>query len=77
MITNNFKMSPLQKWLLERQMTTGEFVELIGCSGPVIWKVKRGLPISPKYARRIKEITGGAVDPSVMVVGKPRKLQTS
>jgi len=66
-----YKDSDLEKWLRKRHMTTNKFVSLIGCSRPVVWKVKRGIAICPFYAKKIYEITGGEVKPLVEKVGRP------
>jgi hypothetical protein len=62
--------SALEKWLRKKNMTTTHFVEMVGCSRPVVWKVKRGIPISPKYANRIIEITKGEIKPLTENVGR-------
>jgi hypothetical protein len=64
------KKSDLEIWLRKRQMTTNRFTELIGCSRPIIWKVKRGIAICPLYANRIYQLTGGEVKPIVEKVGR-------
>lgn len=63
--------SALEHWLRERNMKTVEFTRLVGCSRPTIWKVKRGIAICPYYARRVREITEGAVEPLIEKVGRP------
>lgn len=68
---NDFRSSTLEKWLREKCMTTKRFSELVGCSRVIIWKVKRGMAVSPKYAQKIKEITEGAVIPTSEPVGRP------
>ncbi len=70
MAIENYRESDLEKWLKERQMTTNDFVQLIGCSRPVVWKVKRGIPICPLYARKIYEFTGGKIRPLIKNVGR-------
>lgn len=68
---NDFRASSLEKWLREKCMTTKKFAELVGCSRVIIWKVKRGMAVSPKYADKIKDITGGQVVPISERVGRP------
>jgi hypothetical protein len=51
-------------------MTTNKFTELVGCSRPVVWKVKRGIPICPKYAKKIIEITKGEIIPLMQPIGR-------
>lgn len=63
--------SDLEKWLRSKFMTTNKIAELVGCSRQIIWKVKRGFPICPKYGQKIEEITGGAVQPVTEAVGRP------
>ena len=70
MAIENYRESDLEKWLKERQMTTNDFVQLIGCSRPVVWKVKRGIPICTLYARKIYEFTGGKIRPLIKNVGR-------
>lgn len=62
-------MSELENWLRNKNMTTNEFVALVGCSRQVIWKVKRNIPIDPKIAIRIQKITGNIVSPASQRVG--------
>lgn len=64
------KESELEKWLRDHEMTTNEFTKKVGCSRPVIWKVKRGIPICPLYAKRIAELTGGKIMPLMESVGR-------
>lgn len=66
---SNVYNSNLEKWLRARHMTTKKFVELVGCSRPVVWKVKRGIAICPLYAKKIYELTGGEIRPLVHPVG--------
>jgi len=68
----NPENSPLEKWIRARNMTTTEFTNMVGCSRPVVWKVKRGIPICPKYARKIVEITRGEILPLIENVGRQR-----
>ena len=65
------KNSLLEKWLRKRNMSTNKFVQLVGCSRPVVWKVKRGIPICPLYAKRIFDITEGQIVPIIENVGRP------
>lgn len=69
---HDYDDSPLEKWIRERNMTTNDFVSMVGCSRPVIWKVKKGLPICPMYAFKIMQITEGKVTPLVEKVGGSR-----
>ena len=62
--------SDLERWLRKRNMTTNRFVQLVGCSRPVVWKVKKGIAICPLYAKRIYEITEGEVRPLMEKVGR-------
>ncbi len=55
--------SPLEKWLRKKNMSTKEFVEIIGCSRIIIWKVKTGRTISKAYAIKIAEATQNEVYP--------------
>lgn len=70
---NRLNPSKLETWLRERNMSTNRFTELVGCSRPVIWKVKRGLPISPMYASRVRELTNGEIEPEIELVGRRKK----
>ncbi len=70
-MVNDCENSDLERWLRQRNMTTKHFVELVGCSRPVIWRVKKGIAICPMYAKRIYEITEGQVKPIVENVGRP------
>ena len=65
------KNSQLEKWLKDKKMSTNRFVELVGCSRPVIWKVKRGIAICPLYAKRVFDLTNGNVQPICEKVGRP------
>ena len=62
MFSNHYD-SPLEKWLVKKNMSTKEFVEIIGCSRIIVWKAKRGKTISSSYALKIKEATQGEVYP--------------
>lgn len=68
---NNFRDSELEKWLRSKNMTTKKFAELVGCTRIIIWKVKKGMPICPRYGERIKQITDGLVSPKIEPVGRP------
>ncbi len=70
MAIEKYQDSALEIWLKERMMSTNDFVKLIGCSRPVIWKVKRGIPICPLYARKIYEFTAGKIKPLMKNVGR-------
>jgi len=70
-VIQHYENSDLEKWLRKRQMTTKKFTELVGCSRPVIWKVKRGIAICPLYAKKIYEITNGEINPLTEKVGRP------
>lgn len=59
----NYSDSPLEKWLVKKNMSTKEFVEIIGCSRIIIWKAKRGRKISSLYALKIRDATQGEVLP--------------
>lgn len=65
-----YDKSDLENWLKVRGMSTNEFVKMIGCSRPVVWKVKRGIPICPRYADKIKEVTQGEIKPSFNFIGR-------
>jgi len=72
MPAHDYENSDLELWLRKKHMSTNEFVQLVGCSRPVVWKVKKGLPICPLYAKRIMEITLNEVNPKVELVGGRR-----
>lgn len=61
--------SKMEKWLQEKCMTTNEFTKKVGCTRMVIWKVKRGLGISQRFADKIVKLTKGEVVPSISRVG--------
>jgi len=69
---DGFKSSPLEKWLHKNKMKTKEFADQVGCSRPIIWKVKIGLPIWDKYADRISRLTNGEIVPLGKPYGRPR-----
>ena len=71
MPSHNYHESPLEIWLKENKMSTNEFVALIGCSRPTIWKAKRGIAISPGTAKKIYEFTNGDIKVEFKSVGKP------
>lgn len=62
-------MLDLETWLRNKNMTTKEFVTLIGCSRQVIWKVKRNFPIDPSIALEIEKATNGEVSPKSHPIG--------
>lgn len=64
------KESDLEKWLRKRKMTTNHFTELVGCSRPTIWKVKRQIAISPRWAAQIAKLTHQEVKPLISAVGR-------
>lgn len=53
--------SDIEKWLRKNFMSTVDFSVLVGCSRQVIWKMKQGKPVMPKFAKRVLEITEGEV----------------
>ena len=55
--------SPLEKWLRKKNMSTKDFVSIIGCSRIIIWKVKTGRKISKEYALKIADATQQEVYP--------------
>jgi hypothetical protein len=63
----------LETWLRKRNMTTKQFTEMVGCSRPVIWKVKKGLTVSPQIAHRIQELTNDQIDLNIEKVGRKFK----
>ncbi len=60
----------LEIWLRQRNMSTIEFTNMVGCSRPVVLKVKKNLPICPKYAHRILELTNGLVKVFIENIGR-------
>lgn len=66
------KNSALEHWLRRMCMSTEQFCELVGCSRPIAWKVKRGIPIDTKYCKRIFSITNGEVSPLCNPKGRPK-----
>ena len=73
----NYQDSILENWLRQKNMSTNELVRMVGCSRPIIWKVKRGIPICAAYAIKIMQITDGEIVPSTNEVGRPRFMNTS
>lgn len=71
MPSHNYHESPLENWLKENKMSTNEFVALIGCSRPTIWKAKRGIAISPITANKIYDVTKGQIKVESKSAGKP------
>ena len=53
----NVKDSPLTQWLIKEKMSTLKFAKLIGCSRQTVWKVKRGIAVSPTISQKIKLVT--------------------
>ncbi|PWU06773.1 MAG: hypothetical protein C5B43_01285 [Verrucomicrobia bacterium] len=68
----DYKNSEMEKWLIKNHMSTTELAKRIGCSRPVILKVKYGKPICPMYAQRIMEMTKGKIKPKMNRVGRER-----
>lgn len=64
-----WKMSSLERWLEKNNMKTKEFAKHIGCSRQILWKLKKGGAVSPKFAERIVMLTKGEVNPPVSPVG--------
>jgi hypothetical protein len=64
------KNSDLDNWLLKNNMKTNDFALLVECSRTVVWKVKRGIPVCPTYAKKIYELTNGEVAPLMEKVGR-------
>lgn len=73
-MSSDYKDSDLERWLRKRNMKTTHFAALVGCTRPIIWKVKRGIPICPFYAKRIYELTSGEVVPIYERIGRPVQL---
>jgi hypothetical protein len=73
-MVEDYKDSDMERWLRKRNMTTNRFAELVGCTRPILWKVKRGIPVCPLYANRIYELTSGEVVPVYERVGRPVTL---
>lgn len=68
---SDYRNSTLEKWLRSKGMTTKKFAESVGCSRIILWKVKRGMAISPKHGEKIRELTEGQVSPKIERVGRP------
>ncbi len=64
--------SDLENWLRSRNMTTKQFIDIIGCSRQTIWKCKKGSALSPDIAHRIMEVTNNQVSPKIETVGGRR-----
>ncbi len=60
----------LEIWLRHRNMSTIEFTKMVGCSRPVVLKVKKNIPICPKYADKIIELTNGLVEVLIENIGR-------
>lgn len=60
----------LKTWLKEQKISTNKFSEMIGCSRQITWKACRGIPICPKYAKKIYDLTDGKIKPNYEFVGK-------
>ena len=63
MPAHDYNDSPLEIWIRKKHMKTNDFLKLVGCSRPVLWKAKKGLPISEHYAKKIFDATKGEVMP--------------
>jgi hypothetical protein len=61
--------SDLHAWLQKRRIKTTAFAEMVQCTRAIIWKAKRGIPICPLFARRIRDLTGGEILPLSNPVG--------
>ena len=71
-MTQDYESSELERWLRKKHMSTNQLAAMVGCSRPVIWKVKKGIAICPLYAKRIYEITEGQVKPLMECVGRQK-----
>jgi hypothetical protein len=71
MIKEECESSLLGVWLRKKCIKSGQFSQMVGCSRPVIWKVKRGIAISPAHAKKIFDLTGGEIEPKTEKVGRP------
>lgn len=60
----------LQEWLLEKNIKSIDFCKSVGCSRVTLCKVKRGVPVSPRFAKRIEELTEGKICPPSENVGR-------
>jgi hypothetical protein len=63
--------SPLENWIKSNKLNTNKFSALVGCSRVVLWKVKKGLAVCPFYAKKIKELTNGEIQPAMNKIGRP------
>jgi hypothetical protein len=71
MLTEQCENSDMGKWLKKNYINAKDFQKKVGCSRPIILKVKKGIPISPLYAKRIFDLTKGEVNPVSQPVGRP------
>jgi hypothetical protein len=55
--------SDLHRWLVRNDMKLYDMAEKIPCDRYVLWKVKKGMPISRVTAKRIREFTRDEVIP--------------
>ena len=63
----------MKKYLRKNNMTGVEFSRRIGCSRQIIWKVQKGISISPEVAYKILLETKGDVLPLCTKKGRKRK----
>lgn len=67
---NNYENSKMELWLRKKRITTNEFSKLVGCSRQVIWKIKRNMPICPKFGQMIFSLTKGEISPQIRCQGE-------
>jgi hypothetical protein len=51
-------MSELEAWIRSKNMKSKDLCDSVKCSRPTLWKAKKQIPISKKYADKIFELTG-------------------
>ena len=61
------------RYLRKNNMTLKDFAEKAACSRQTIWKLKKGLRITPDLAYKILNLTGGEVIPCCMPKGRQKR----
>lgn len=63
----------LREYLFRKRMTIKALAEEMDCSKPQLSLVKRGKPVSPRFARRLEKATNGEIQASDIVTIQPKE----
>ena len=65
--------SAMEKYLRKNNMSLKDFAKKAGCSRQTIWKLKKGMAVTPDLGYKIFNLTRGEVQPNCMPRGRQKR----